>query len=135
MAYKNSKGYGQFGLNRKVEPAHRVAFWLTHGRWPEPCCLHSCDTPSCVNVAHLFEGTNADNNADRDAKGRHVALKGVYNGQAKLTDQQVMDIRANWLLCRVTKRELGRRFGISETQIGRIIRGDNRTKEAAHGTP
>lgn len=33
--------------------------------------LHSCDVPTCVNPDHLSLGTNNDNIADRDAKGRN----------------------------------------------------------------
>lgn len=66
----NEHGYGKFGLLGKVERAHRVAFFLAHGRWPEPCALHRCDTPACVRLAHLFEGTKADNSRDMTAKGR-----------------------------------------------------------------
>ncbi len=42
-------GYGLLTFHEqgkiKRTSAHRLAFRLTHDRWPEPCGLHSCDTP------------------------------------------------------------------------------------------
>ncbi len=65
-------GRGQFSIGaRKKETASRVAFFLEHGRWPEPCALHTCDNPPCCNVRHLFEGTQADNLEDMARKGRN----------------------------------------------------------------
>lgn len=48
----------------------RAAFFLAEGRWPTPCICHHCDNPRCVRRSHLFEGTQLDNIADMDAKGR-----------------------------------------------------------------
>jgi hypothetical protein len=63
-------GYGAFQIQAKAEMAHRVAFYIAEGRWPDPCALHHCDTPLCVRRTHLFEGTKADNTADMVGKRR-----------------------------------------------------------------
>lgn len=138
-ACRLSDGYGRVRFEGTVKLAHRVAFYLAHGRWPELCTLHHCDNRACVNPEHLFEGTIAENNADRDAKSRtsrgrkHGAsvasesrARGERSGRAKLTDQQVLDIRANAALCRVSSRELARRYGVSHTHISMIVRGQTR---------
>lgn len=117
-------GYGRPKFIGKYQLAHRVVFFLEHGRWPEPCACHHCDNRACVNPAHLFEGTVADNNADRDAKGRLGDRKGAANGRAKLSEQDVRDIRANYALCRVSQRALARRYGVCKSLVGWIVRGE-----------
>lgn len=66
-------GYGQFWdhYQRRVIQAPRVAWELARGPIPDGMkVLHTCDTPPCVNPAHLFLGTDADNVRDAIAKGR-----------------------------------------------------------------
>lgn len=74
IACKDKDGYGVF----KDRPyhkiaAHRFAWIVANNRNPQLnyVILHSCDTPSCVNPAHLIEGTNKDNTKDMISKGRH----------------------------------------------------------------
>lgn len=116
------KNYGGFVLEGEKQYAHRVAFFITHGRWPEPCCLHSCDTPLCVNPAHLVEGTQADNMEDMTVKGRRT--RGEDFPQAKLNEARVEWARVRYAVGGVTMQWMADLLGVSKQQISRIIRGE-----------
>jgi hypothetical protein len=63
------KGYGQLTVEQEHWLTHRLSWTLHHGP-PPRWVLHTCDNPPCVNPEHLFDGSCADNNADKMAKGR-----------------------------------------------------------------
>ena len=89
---KNRYGYGWF----KEVNAHRCAWIIYKGEIPKNMfVLHKCDTPSCVNPDHLFLGTQADNLADMDRKGRRGTYdkRGEGNSRARLTNEDVLAIR------------------------------------------
>lgn len=69
-AAKGEKGYGRFWFAGSMRLSHRVAFFLEESRWPTPDGMHLCDNPVCVRRSHIKEGTHAENNADKAAKGR-----------------------------------------------------------------
>ena len=84
--------------------------------------MHRCDVPNCIKPEHLFLGTVADNNADRDRKGRHVALRGSKNGYAKLSEYQVIEIR-DLLAQGVAQHRIAARYGVTQYAIWRIAAG------------
>ena len=123
------RGYGQITddfPSRKAIRAHRLAYKLHYGSFLEnQKVLHTCDNPPCVNPAHLFLGTDADNVRDMVKKGRQA--KHEQNGGAKLTEEQVDRIRRDYIPRHPVygQRAQGRRYGVSHAMIGYIVRGEN----------
>jgi hypothetical protein len=118
---KNPLGYGVAG-HKKVPGrdrlTHRFAWQMTNGPIPPGLyVLHHCDNPPCVNPDHLWLGTIADNNRDRNIKGRDA--RGEGNANAKLTVMDVQNIRAAHSQG-VGLNAISRTFGISPAQAHRV---------------
>lgn len=126
--YRYQNGYGKAQLTRngiKLQYAHRVAYFLVNGPIPEgKFVCHHCDNPPCINPAHLFLGTNKSNSDDKMRKGRAnpPCLKGESCGAAKLTEQQVREIRHKHKKG-YSGRGLAREYKISQSQISNIVLG------------
>jgi len=123
----NRHGYGILdSAGRKVR-ASRLAFELANGPLqPGLVVCHSCDTPACVNPAHLWAGTQADNLNDMRAKGRSriwpfVVRPGEACNFAKLRPDDVRAIRAT-ARTGATYASIARSFGISPANVSFIVR-------------
>jgi hypothetical protein len=122
--YLRDNGYGVIGINYNEYKAHRVSYFLEHGRIDnDRLVLHRCDVRACVNPAHLFLGTPKDNSQDAVKKGRNAKLYGERNGKAKLTRAEVLAIRR---MCRrggVYQKTVAKQFGVSEATVSYVVNG------------
>ena len=113
-------GYGHMRYRGKFLMAHRTAWVLAHGLIPEGMYVcHHCDNRACVNPAHLFLGTAADNSKDMVNKGRAAHNRGGLAGAAKLTLPEVLVIRKSDELQRV----LADRYNVSPSAISLLKSG------------
>ncbi len=124
LASKYPGGYGAFGVRGTgSRPAHRVAWMLVNGdidNGLEVC--HRCDTPACVNPAHLFLGTHQDNMTDMVTKGRsRSGMYGEAHTSAKLTEQGVVDIRRRYAAGGVSQQFLADEYGVSQAVISHVV--------------
>lgn len=106
----NKAGYGIMRAEDKRKVlAHRVSYALHCGQPGVLKVLHKCDVPGCVNPAHLFLGTDADNHTDKTLKGRAAV---------KLTAADVLAIRADTRPGTIVAEA----FGISPCTVSEIRR-------------
>lgn len=104
----------------KIQLAHRAAWMKYFGPIPAGMNVcHHCDNRRCVNIAHLFLGTQRDNMRDASNKGRLRGINaGEKHGMHKLTSQDVTDI----IKMEGTQKEIAALFGIDQSQVSNIKR-------------
>ncbi len=113
-------GYGVMLVNGVQTYVHRIAYELANGPVPKGThVLHSCDMPPCVNPAHLFLGTQRDNNSDKISKKRQAM--GNKFPQAKLTPEIVRYIRSERKKGR-SNTDLCKEIGVSRMCVSRAAR-------------
>jgi hypothetical protein len=129
-ALNGRAGYGKSYVAGHYIGAHRIAWALTYGPiLPGRDILHRCDNPPCVRPDHLFLGDALVNARDRISKGRpgspgpKVSSRGEGRWSAKLTSEQVAELRLRYTAGGITQRELAAEYGVGQVQISRIVRG------------
>ena len=124
-AATSHNGYGVFGTgereNKQMRRAHRLAYAAEFGPIPDGMqVLHKCDCRACVNPDHLFLGTPADNMIDKINKGRGSGPQGEAHPKAKLTEDDVREIRRRAAAGEMYK-DLAAEFGIARSGVSEMV--------------
>lgn len=123
---KTSDGRSQIWVNGRLRLAARIICERAYGTPPTPQheAAHSCGNghQGCINPKHLRWATRAENQSDRIIHNTHN--RGERNGQAKLTESDVLNIRRRVSLGE-TQAAMARYYGVGETTIGHIVRGES----------
>lgn len=121
-------GYGRMwrSADARQRFAHRFSWEISVGAIPAGHVIRHliCDNPPCVRPDHLAVGLQRDNVADMHAKGRRRSAppKGEAHHHAKLTEDQVREIRRRATDEHVSAYRLARDFGVSEATAARVIK-------------
>ncbi len=140
----DDRGYAIIHVNHKPMHASRFSYELNIGPIPKGLfCCHKCDTPACVRVSHIFLGTSKENMLDAKNKGRlhtgddhwshkhpekishnhsRPSVYGETHPMAKLTDEQVLEIRRLHDEEQVLDTDIAQQFCVTKTNIGYIVK-------------
>lgn len=118
LAAKTNDGYGQIRVAGVLCRAPRISFELFYAKRPGAAHVrHTCDNPPCCNPRHLELGTNGDNVADRQRRGR--SARGPRNGRTLLTEAGVSAIRLD--AGRTPPKALAAQYGVSRDVIYQVL--------------
>lgn len=115
------KAYGVISVEGKNYSAHRWIYSYVNNKQldKDTYICHRCDNTLCVNPNHLFEGNVQDNIDDRNIKNRQA--KGEKHGGAKLTEQDVIEIRSN----KIDSKVMAEKYNVHRDTIYKIRSGDS----------
>ncbi len=112
-------GYGSFSFGPRKQNqrllAHRVAYALFKGPIPLPLTIsHLCHNRRCVRPKHLVAESIGDNLAR--------SCTGVNHKDARLTEPEVVAIRAAFDEGKATVGQLAKRYGMNVGTISQVTR-------------
>ena len=107
--------YPMFSFEGKATKASRLSHLFYKGHLDKGKYIrHLCHNPSCVNPAHLEQGTQKQNMLDSSLDGRL---------NQKLSNEDVKNILNEYIPYVVSLQKLANKYGVSKKNILNIVKG------------
>lgn len=129
QGYVTYHGYGRMSVFGKPWYSHHLAWLFTYGELPEQWILHRCGHAICCNPTHLYEGTPAQNGADR---ARHWRERGWRPKSPKpltrpvhrraWTPEMVGHLKGRILIAGESYRHVASTTGISKSTLEGVVK-------------
>lgn len=109
--------------NHKQVFIHRLVAIAFNGPQPsdKPLVRHLNDDRTDNRASNLCWGTHSENMRDMVNHGR--SLTGTRNPRAILSPKDAVEIRHLYATTKISQREIAERYGVVQTQISRVVRG------------
>ena len=106
------EGYGVIRVNGRNRPAHQISWELDTGLQVSAgkVIRHKCDTPQCVNPAHLLIGTPRDNVHDAISRNRNSIPR---------IDAVSWKFIRYWIKKGYKQTHIAQSFGVNQSSISR----------------
>jgi len=118
-----SNGYPYINYYAKYESIHRIIWKIIKGDIPKGIKIcHTCDNTKCVNILHLFKGTQLDNMKDMVSKGRQA--KGFDKPNCKLSKQD-KDKIIQLVKQGIIHKDIAKQFNIDCSYVSYLARKNN----------
>ena len=119
-------------LKGKINLAHRLVWEIINGEIPKKMKIcHRCDNTNCINIDHLFLGTQKDNMDDMRIKNRGNFVKGEDHPNSKLnlkTAKIIFSLKESGY----NQREIGSMIGLHQATISAFLLKKTKFYQALH---
>lgn len=114
-------GYPRVKHHGKDWRLNRLIFTYVHGTIPEGKVIgHYCNNKGCINPLHLYLTTASENSTQAKIDGLY--RKGSKNGRAKLTEEEVKELRRLYYEDNLSQDKLATFFDLSQPSVSAIVR-------------
>jgi DNA invertase Pin-like site-specific DNA recombinase len=114
-------GYPRAKQGGKTKPISHYMYEKYIGEIPKGLIIrHKCDNPLCINPDHLETGTHQENMNDMVERGRSRGLKGSFNKAAKLNEDDILLIIAEYKNGK-SIIAIGDKYSVSKAAIEAIV--------------
>lgn len=114
-------GYPHAKHGGKLWRLNRLIFTFVNGKIPEGKVVgHRCNNKGCINPHHLYLTTAAENSTQAKLDGLYKT--GPASGRAKLSEEDVKELRRLYYEETVSQDKLAKKYKLSQSTVSAIVR-------------